>query len=496
MKQKKAGKPGLWKFGATACGAATLLLLPVDAYSTDVPAWLIVLLCAAMIFCVVMVWRNASGKRLSRILAAIASGIVSVLALYSCFFYPYWNSVSYRSSVPYTQPLSETLTPEQAREDIVYAYQMLRKIHPALRGFVPEELAQAAQEAHGAVRSSGQLSVAEVGQLVQQIASVLDDAHTGINLRNLENQRFLRTSGLHERRGDRLMAVNGVPIETWMEDKASLLSFETPSWERLMLEDYLVSDTGLQLLGFGSGGLEYTYETADGETVTETAAPDDFVTLAVLQEITQAEYPPEEGAEAWVSYEIYPDQSLAVLTLRQCLNTAEFITCLRDMFTEVTSLGIRNVAVDLRSNGGGDSSVATEFMRYLDTDTYRQMGLKLRNGPLEITSPEQTIINERYTDLVFDGDVYVLTSPATFSSAMLFTEYLTDNGLAEQIGETPGNIADGYGEVVTFRLPNSGLLLGISTKQFERLDEEAGRVLVPDEEVPADDALSALLSRL
>lgn len=496
MTKETTEKTRIWRYVALLLGAVLLILLPVDAYATDVPVWLMMVLLAAFAFSTVMMWR-AGGKRLWRILGAAAAAAVGVLVCYSCFFYPYWNSVTQRPEVPYTTPLDTPLTPEQAREDVVRAYRLMVKTHPALRGMVPENFKQAAEEAHERIRSEESLTVAEVGQLVERMASSLDDAHTGVNLRNLETQNYLRSSGLHARRGDRLVAVNGKDLDQLVEECADLLSFETPGWGKLMLADYLVTDAGLAFLGLPAEDVAYTYETPDGHRITERAGAADFVTLAAVHEITEAEFAPaaEETAD-WVSYEIDEEHSLAVLTLDQCINSAEYLRTLHDMFTEVKEKGIRNVAVDLRNNGGGDSSVATEFIKYLDVDSYEQMGLELRSGPLLTEYPRQTLVNSRYGDLTFDGDLYVLTSPATFSSAMLFTEYLTDNGLAVQIGEPPGNIADGYGEVVTFRLPNTGLLLGISTKKFGRIAADRGSLLEPEVAVEADSALDALRGRL
>lgn len=489
-----AGKARLWRWASLGCGAAVLLLLPVDAYGTNVPTWLMMLLCGVLALCIVMLWRQDGGRRWFRFLAAAAAAAVIVLVSYSCFFYPYWNSVSNRTEVDYTRSLDTVLTQDEARDDITYAYRTLLKTHPALLGFVPEDFAQAAEEAHETVRSSKDgLTAAEVARLVERMASVLGDAHTGIGLRNLEDIRYLPTSGVHARRGDVLVAVNGTSVADMAEQMVPLLSAETPGWAELLLQDYLVTDAGLAFLGLPLTTVEYTYETPDGEQLAEEADVTDFVPLGVLRERTEEEFPAEDSA--WVSYDIDEDHSLAVLTLDQCVNTAEYLACLHDMFTEVKERGIRNVAVDLRENGGGDSSVATEFIKYLDTDSYAQMGLKLRNGAFLIEYPGQTVINNRYADLTFDGDVYILTSPATFSSAMLFTEYITDNGLGTQVGEAPGNIADGYGEVVTFQLPNSGLLLGVSSKQFERIGD-GGSLLEPDIAAPADSALDVLREKL
>lgn len=491
--RKEKNKRPVWRYAALALAAAVPVLAAADAAAADVPVWLMLAVLGALIFCVVQQWRTEKGKNVFRILTTAAAGAAAVLAIYSCFFSPYWNSISSRTQIPPARPLSEELSAEDAREDIVYAYQTLLRTHPDLLGFVPETLVQAADEAHRAVRGADSLTVAEVGRLVERMASTLGDAHTGVQLGNLEDVKYLRTSGLHARRGDTLRTVNGVSLGDLREAKADLLSSETPEWAELRLGDYVVTNAGLEFLDIPAADVVYGYETPAGEMIMETAGPEDFVSLAVLHEVTETDFPPDPDS-SWVSYEIDPERSLAVLSLDECINAPEYLNTLQEMFTQVRDLGIRNVAVDLRTNGGGDSSVATEFIRYLDVDSYEQMGLERRSGPLLTQFPQQTMTNEKYADLAFDGDVYVLTSPATFSSAMLFTEYLCDNGLGTQIGEAPGNIADGCGEVATFQLPNSRLALGVSTKRFGRIG--SGSLLQPDIPVPAEDALTELQARL
>ena len=57
----------------------------------------------------------------------------------------------------------------------------------------------------------------------------------------------------------------------------------------------------------------------------------------------------------------------------------------------------------------------------------------------------------------YGGKVYVLTSAATFSSAVIFTYLLQDNHLATVVGQSPSNNPNSYGDVIPLRLPNSRL---------------------------------------
>ena len=59
----------------------------------------------------------------------------------------------------------------------------------------------------------------------------------------------------------------------------------------------------------------------------------------------------------------------------------------------------------------------------------------------------------------------------SFSSAMMFVQFIKDNGIGTVIGEAPGNDPNGYGEVVHFDVPNSHLFVQISRKKFKRINQ-------------------------
>jgi len=163
------------------------------------------------------------------------------------------------------------------------------------------------------------------------------------------------------------------------------------------------------------------------------------------------------------------------------------------MFTEVKAHGIENVAVDIRNNGGGSSQVVNEFLRYLDIDSYQIDSMKWRLGFFYLPFGNGLCKNDKYSELTFKGDLYLLTAANTFSSAMMFAEYVKDNQLGLIIGEAPGNDPNGYGEIVCFKLPNSQIFMQISTKQFIRADRECtDKLVTPDIECPSEKALEKL----
>ncbi|MDE7281805.1 MAG: S41 family peptidase, partial [Ruminiclostridium sp.] len=80
---------------------------------------------------------------------------------------------------------------------------------------------------------------------------------------------------------------------------------------------------------------------------------------------------------------------------------------------------------------------------------------------------------------LFKGNLYLLTSTSTFSSAMCFAQYIKDNSIGTIIGEPSGNAPDSYGDITAFKLPNSGAAIQMSTKKWYRIDNIEG-LIEPD----------------
>jgi hypothetical protein len=96
------------------------------------------------------------------------------------------------------------------------------------------------------------------------------------------------------------------------------------------------------------------------------------------------------------------------------------------------------VIVDLRRNGGGDSSLLQPLVKGLD----------------------------RREEIDQHGRLFVLIGRGTFSSAQMNARDLQRSTTAILIGEPTGQRPNAFGEVRTFKLPRSGLEVQYSTKRF------------------------------
>ncbi len=121
-----------------------------------------------------------------------------------------------------------------------------------------------------------------------------------------------------------------------------------------------------------------------------------------------------------------------------------------EVFAAAADPAVARLVVDLRRNPGGDSSV---FDPFLD----RLIGHRLDH-------PDRLV---------------VLVGPRTYSSAVLNAVALDTATAATLVGEPTGGAVNGYGEVGSFTLPNSGLVVEYSTRYFDVVDG-AGETLEPD----------------
>lgn len=482
-----------------------LALIPANLYLFAMPEWITLLFDILAAGSLAVFFWKGRGKWLSKSILSIFLVLAIGISLFGTYCNPYWNSYNFRG-FSYSEAYDTVLTYEEAREDLDACLHYLKKDHPRFIQGVPTEVQYRYEQAIEELQGAERIDVTLVWQNCQSILSVLEDGHTcSYPNSNYKDEHYLKYIAARNNAGDTLAAVNGMELSQLLAEKADLYCYEVESWGILQLKSDLSTLEGLHFLGIPvEEGITYTYESLEGVRDTVTYYESDFVAYEAYMEWNQiesttanAENDRETEPDSFVSYRIDRKRSLAVLTLTECNYNEEYCGCLREMFEAVKEQGIANVAVDIRDNSGGNSMVANEFIRYLDVDTYQVDTYNWRLGIFHPAFGSGVNQNQRYTDLTFQGRVYLLTSSGSFSSAMMFAEYIKDNELGILIGEAPGNTPAGYGDIAIFRLPNSGLYVQVSTKEFFRADRETDDILVePDIPCDAGKALEYLYEEL
>lgn len=474
-----------------------LVLLNVWFMDVNMPELLGVLSVLLVIVATVLFFVKGQSGKIAKVLACIFAVFSMIISILGTYCNPYWNGIMFRTNTNYySREYNYELSSAEAVEDLEYAMKYLKKLHPELYKEVPETISSQCESVKAKLEERNSITVNELAKEIESIFSILRDGHTYVR-GNYEDRRLMKYYRQWISEGYEITAVNGISIEELLEKYSEYYSFEVSSWQWEWLSDDIVTVAGINYLGFDiDEGVEYTLTSEDGVTRTEICYLEDFLPwneYARFNNIVDE----ETVEESFVRYEIDAESSLAILYLDECTYNSEYIDCVREMFEVVRNNDIKNVAVDLRYNGGGSDLVVSEFFRYLDIDSYKIVSMGWRLGFIYLNLGSGISENEKYEELLFDGDVYLLTSTGTFSSAMMFAEYVKDNNLGIIIGEAPGNNPNGCGEIVYFKLPNSKIFMQISTKRFYRADKESADELVfPDIECSSDIAMEELYRQI
>lgn len=424
-------------------------------------------------------------KRILKIFLIILAFLLVLVAFAYFFLNPYKGSVlDWKKQ---NVKLQQVLTKKQATDDLHFIEDKISALHYSARNGLPAAFKK--QYEQEIVSLSDHPTILQVWQAGSRMLHTLDDGHSAIygyidersysdaDYSFINNDVYITIGG----QSYRVTKICGTDIDLLKRNASLQLSYENEIYRDYQFLFYLKTDAKLEWLGCPSFS-QYTVEYCKNEktqaivispdTLSENAAP-----------------------EKWVSYRIDKADNIGILTLNKCKDNDEYKKSLYDFFTEVKKSGVTNVAIDLRENGGGSSYVLNDFIRYLNVDRYQDYTSYHRLKLISFKDPGSTTVkNSKIHDLLFNGKVYVLTSPETFSSAMNFSVVLQDNKLAQVIGEPSGNKPCQYGEVVTFLLPNSKMYFCTTFAYFERPDkskiQEAYQV--PDYDTSLDKAIDKL----
>lgn len=224
------------------------------------------------------------------------------------------------------------------------------------------------------------------------------------------------------------------------------------------------------------------------------------------------------------SYEVNKNINTAVLTFNSFSGLNRFKGFLSEMFASLQTNHINNLVIDIRNNGGGNSDLGDELLRYIvdvpftqyekTVTKYSEISKASVQADLPADSKElkeylskqsgtmDTIVKSK--DLIhpfenrFSGKVYLLTSQSTFSSAADFANAFKYYKLGKIIGEETGGFIISPGEDITTRLPNSNLEVHISSsKDFDiGASPTDWHGVRPDIMIKRDNALNYTLTKV
>ena len=270
----------------------------------------------------------------------------------------------------------------------------------------------------------------------------------------------------------RLVAIEGMPIETVLTRVEPLVPRDNPSNLRGLAPHFLLSAEVLDGLGIAddTGPAVFTLERPDRQRVDVplTALPASRY-IASFPDPLYGHYPsilPRASRPLYLTGSARPMWARTLSGGRAVYvgyNAVQAPTpaFLRKLTRLVHGAKVRRVVVDVRLNGGGDNT------------TY---------GPLTslFASPAA---NKR-------GSLYLLTGRATFSAAANFAAEIDRDTRAIVVGEPTGGGVETYGDTFPLTLPTLGWTVHIAARYHERKKNRSDHRLAVEPDVPVDLASS------
>lgn len=413
-------------------------------------------------------------KSVKIIIITIASVLLLLVLAYLSYellFNPYRGTIDDFSE---SESLDTVLTKEQAQRDMDCAMNYIKSRHPAwlekenARVTEVERLYKELRESFGDT-----VTVSDLNTALGTMIAPLHDGHTYAKHYTtvqtmLDDCSYVET--------ERPIRINGEDANDIVKRYLTCHSYEI---EEDAIADFfekaICYEAELRKIDVDtSKGVDFTY-VIDGK---EETIHHEFIKCIEGNRSVKT----EQSDRGWVYYDIDKERNLGVFTLTTCTCNQEYLDTVKEFFEEVSQAGIENVAVDLRGNGGGNSAVANEFIRYLNVDEYNTWDCDIRYG-LYLHKFRSRVMQNMQLSPQFKGNLYILTDRKTFSSAMDFTMLIMDNDLGKVVGEASSNLPDSYGDCLYFLLPNSKINLSVSFKRWYRIDKtKAWQQLVPDYE--------------
>lgn len=415
--------------------------------------------------------------------------------------------------------LSEWITYDSIEKEIILLSNILLETHPEFEKPASRnefevffektktEILQKAKEKNGLNRNDYYFSILP-------ITAWLGDAHTRLSyfsgIKNdkktfrlpltfkwLSDGLVIETGNEELSKGQKILKIGNYTPEEYLEKTKTILSFENIEWNKFQLsdifpEEYFLSYFGTVNYESDAKGDKNAFVLISAETQLSTQST--FTEVRVPLETAEKKDFSDNGRK-WFGWNIYEKESTGFFWLDACDNTEEYNKAVDDFFAAVKEKNIKKIAIDLRRNTGGDSSVIDEFLCYLPLEKvddykaiirYSGLTLKLRETtawkrflaslnafmtPLQTKNDRLKFDGKKVSQSeIFNGEVFILTSKKTFSSGNYFATVLSDNKAAVIVGEETGNAPTCYGDIMSFVLPESKIGMTISYKKFERPD--------------------------
>jgi hypothetical protein len=417
--------------------------------------------------------------------------------------------------------VSALLTQQQSRTALDEIARHLRSAHYGSSDGIPAALARGLATLKRS--APARIPAWQWASIVNTALATANDGHLGLHLTAKTAARCARLplelawsdSGLYARNGgpvsagSRVVSIGGKSLAALQETALATVPHENVYWARSELARLLPRAD----VARGDG-----LTAADGTVTVRFTRPDGTAGAENMVPVEPSASPTES-----ISYQMFPEQSTALLRLSRLDDNDEVAAKLAQFFAAVVHERTRKVVVDLRGNPGGDASLAVAILRYLGHADYQFFSVDVRlsrelhdeqprfdpgnigpafvtagmkpppadargywvPGPMALAATTQSL-PPAPQEVASGRQLFLLVDGGTFSSAALFALLVRDNHLGLLIGEPVGTSTSFHGGELDIPISSTDYFLSVSTTRLDRPDAAAGvsPTIVPDIFIP------------
>lgn len=328
--------------------------------------------------------------------------------------------------------------------------------------------------------SSKDLKDFEVAIKLQQLIATFGDSHTSVSYSQFINKNKILPLHLYwfndglfilhttqeniEILGHQILSINGVPLKTITDSLSTLITIDNKAILKSSIPKLIPLVQILEYFGFVKGQkIELGLKDLNHKIKTHIISP------AEMNRQNRKMYKSDSLALCFINERAYfvdyyqATEKIYYLQYNKCWSkelelqygnakNAEKIPSFKEFEEKVlqtlNNKPIDKVVLDIRFNAGGNSTQGSEFIE--------KLAVYLAKNP--------------------EVKVYVILGRNTFSSAILNAMDFKRLTNATFVGEETAGKPNHFGEVRSFQLPKSGVVVNYSTKNFKRTEEDINTI--------------------
>jgi len=429
-------------------GGVLVLVATFDLFGrVDWVWWTIPLVLFALLFPPIMKrWARLKAKWSGRILA------IPVMALFLVHYgISYISSGYFVAPLPAPHPMPADTEAGRWRQDLHYLATELPRLH--LNAFHSVDRQRFEQEVARIDSAIPNLTTAQIETDLRKLVAMIGDGHTAYDwtgkakVEQLPLKLYWLSDGLfvtgadkqcHKALGSKVVEIGSTDVQTAFDEVCELIPHESDGWWLQQSAKLMTNADILFALGIvnRTDSVPFVFVTDDSDTLVCYLSPGGGTDLETLPK-TLPLCRTKSDEHYWSDY--FKAEHTLYLKYNVFWDPVSFPLFSDEFWQTVDDSAVGYVIVDFRDNGGGNSACFDSFYESI------------------LSHPN---INR-------SGHLYVLVNRGSFSSTSLYSAILGQETNALFAGETMGGGTNVYGEVRTFRLPNSGVRVSYCVKYFQ-----------------------------